>query len=270
LRALAPPDGDPDRLLRAPAARLIKDQRKVTVGVARALPGSTADTGTGVIYVKRYNVFSRRVQLASLWQRSPALRAWQGTQLLTRAGFSTATPLAAVEYRRWGMLTKSFFLTVDVDEAIPVDQYWWELQRASRSERRTFIQALARLFAELHAAGVYHNDLKDANVLVRRGPGGHECFLLDVECVQQSSVVPPRRRVKNLVQLHRTVGRLANMRENLYFLHCYLEKDVASGGARTAHIRRRWRRAVCTQARRKDFRHALRGLSEWRAHRVER
>ncbi len=35
LRTLAPPDGDPDRLLTHPDTRLVKDQRKVTVGVAR-------------------------------------------------------------------------------------------------------------------------------------------------------------------------------------------------------------------------------------------
>jgi len=270
LSALAPPDGDPDRLLAAPAARLVKDQRKVTVGMTRAFAAGGFQPGSGILYVKRYNVFSRRVRIASLWQRSPALRAWHATRLLTRAGFRTAIPVAAVEYRRWGMLTKSFFLTVDVDGARPADQYWWELQRASRSDRRNFIRALARLFAGLHAAGVYHNDLKDANLLVRRGPGGDECFLLDVECVTQSSGVPHRRRVKNLAQLHRTLGRLANMRENLYFLHDYLEKEAAPGAAGAAEVRRRWRRAVCAQARRKDLRHALRGVSEWRVPRSER
>ena len=257
LSTLAPPDGDPDRLLRGPAAHVIKDQRKVTVGVAIVAGGFTARRSSP-IYVKRYNVFSARVRWISLWQPSPAFRAWRAARTLARAGFRTPAPLAAVEYRRRGMLTKSFFLTADVEGAVPADRYWWNLRQASARERRRFIAELAGLFAALHAAGVYHNDLKDANMLVRRGPAGYECYVLDLECVRRGRRVSHRRRVKNLVQLHRTLGRLANVRENLYFLRCYLGED-----ARDTQVRRRWRRAVCARARRKDLRHALRGLSEW-------
>jgi hypothetical protein len=64
-----------------------------------------------------------------------------------------------------------------------------------------------------------------------------------------------RRRVKNLVQLHRTLGRLASVRENLQFLRAYL------GDAGRAHGQRRWwRRRVCAAVRRKDLQHLLRGL----------
>lgn len=257
LSMLAPPDGDPDRLLRGPAAHVIKDQRKVTVGVATVARGFTASPRSSAIYVKRYNVFSARVRWTSLWQPSPAFRAWHAARVLARAGFRTPAPVAAVEYRRRGMLTKSFFLTTDVEGAVPADRYWWDLRQAPARERRRFIAELAGLFAALHAAGVYHNDLKDANVLVRHGPAGHECYLLDLECVRRGPRVSRRRRVKNLVQLHRTLGRLANMRENLYFLRCYLGED-----AQATRVRRAWRRAVCARAQRKDLRHALRGLSE--------
>jgi tRNA A-37 threonylcarbamoyl transferase component Bud32 len=258
LSTLSPPDGDPDRLLRGPAAHVIKDQRKVMVGIASVVPGFAASRRPSSIYIKRYNVFSARVRWASLWKTSPAFRAWHAARALARAGFRTPEPVAAVEYRRRGMLTKSFFLTTGVEGAVPADQYWWDLRQAPAPERRRFVAELAGLFAALHAAGVYHNDLKDANVLVRHGPAGHECYLLDLECVRRGPRVSRRRRVKNLVQLHRTLGRLANMRENLYFLRCYLGED-----ARETQVRRRWRRAVCARARRKDLRHALRGLSEW-------
>jgi hypothetical protein len=258
LAALAQPDGDPDRLLASAGCRLVKDQRKVTVGeVAASGDARLGETAATSIYVKRYNVFSWRVRLTSLVQHSPAFRAWEATMVLSAAGFRAPPPLAAVEYRRWwGSLEKSFFLTARVDGAVPADQYWWRLRRAPQGARREFIAGLARLFACLHAAGVYHNDLKDANVLVRATSGGLAYYLLDLERVRRCAVVSMRRRVKNIVQLHRTLGRLATVRENLYFLHVYLGDGQAARG-----VRRRWRRRVCAAARRKDLYHVLRGVS---------
>ena len=253
------PQGDPDRLLSSPSCRIIKDQRKVRVAVATLMPDRVQggiDSPTPV-YIKRYNVFSWRVRIASLVLSSPAFRSWDATMLLRAAGFLTPSPVAAIEYRRWGMLERSFFITKPVDGAVPADQYWWRLHRAPAEARRAFIAGLARLFAALHAAGVYHNDLKDANVLVRAGTEGVvEHYLLDLEHVRQRQSVSTGQRVKNLVQLHRTLGRLASMRENLYFLRTYLGDE-----GRLPSCRRCWRRRVCAAARRKDLRHVLRGVS---------
>ena len=259
LEMLGGPQGDPDRLFSSPSCRIIKDQRKVRVGVATLMPNKVhgGTDSPKPVYVKRYNTFSWRVRLVSLVLSSPAFRSWDATVLLRAAGFLTPSPIAAIEYRRWGMLERSFFMTTPVDGAVPTDQYWWRLRRAPAGMRRAFIAGLARLFAALHAAGVYHNDLKDANVLVRAGAeGGFEYYLLDLERVRQCHVLSMRQRVKNLVQLHRTLGRLAGMRENLYFLRAYL-----ADAGRVPGCRRRWRRAVCAAARRKDLRHVLRGVS---------
>jgi hypothetical protein len=247
LADLAPPDGDPDRLLASPRCRLVKDQTKVRVGVVDA-------AGIGPTYVKRYNAFSWRVRLGSLFVRSPALRALAGSRLLVQAGFRAAVPVAALEYRRWWLLEKSFFLTAEVTGAVPADQFWWGARGESPRLRRAFIVSIARLFAELHRAGIYHGDLKDANVLIRREGDDIACYLLDLEHVRRRRKLASRRRVKNLVQLHRTLGRLASARENLLFLRAYLGEE-----GRSRRVRRVWWRRVCAAARRKDLRHALRG-----------
>jgi hypothetical protein len=253
LAALAPPDGNPDRLLGRPDCRIIKDQRKVTVGVVEGLAANP--DGVVALYVKRYNVFSARVRWASLFLASPAVRAWRGAGTLVGAGFLPAPALAAIEFRHRGLLAKSFFVTARVEGAVPIDQYWWNLRRAPGGVRRAFVADLARLFAALHRAAISHGDLKDANVLVREAPDGRRSFyLLDLERVHRRRGLSTRRRVKNLVQVHRTLGRLASLRENLYFLRYYLE-----GGANGPAARRWWWRRVCRAARCKDLRHALRG-----------
>src|SRR5215510_352518 len=74
-------DGNADRLLTRIECRIVKLQRKVVVGrITSAL---------GVLYVKRYNVFSWRVALGSLGRPSPAVAAWRAAGALAARGFGT-------------------------------------------------------------------------------------------------------------------------------------------------------------------------------------
>lgn len=39
-------------------------------------------------------------------------------------GYATASPVAAVEYRRWGILIKSLYLSEEISGAKSVDNFW--------------------------------------------------------------------------------------------------------------------------------------------------
>ena len=237
------PGGDPDRLLTRPDCEVVKLQPKVAVG--------TITTPAGRLFVKRYNVFAWRVALASLWGLSPALAAWHAARALRARGFSTPEALAAVEVRRAGVLRKSFFVTREVPGALTANRCWQAIlgepdAGRRRAGRRALARALGDLFRRLHAAGVYHNDLKDVNVLVSGPPGDPRCVLLDLERVRVLRRVGRRRRVKNLMQLARTLGPQASATDRLRFLGAYL----GDGGGRAE--RRTWARAVGQAAARKD------------------
>ncbi len=233
--ALAP-DGDPDRLLTRPECQLVKLQDKVTVG--------RVVTAAGTLYVKRYTVHALRIALGSLGRPSPAWRAFAAARALAARGFGVPGVVAAVEDRRLGILRRSFFVTREVAGAVTADRHWATL--AGRpADRRRFACALGDLVRRLHAAGVYHNDLKDVNVLV--GPGG-ALTLLDLERVRIGRPPGRRRRIKNLVQLERTLGRLTSAPARLRLLGAYL------GAAATRPDRRAWASAVLAAAARKDGR----------------
>ncbi len=239
------PDGDPDRLLTRPDCRLVKLQRKVMVG--------RVTTAAGALYVKRYTVHAWRVALGSLGRWSPARRAFEAARRLRALGFGVPGVVAAVEERRGGLLRRSFFLTHDVAGACTADLYWQRL--ADRpAQRRRFARALGDLFRRLHAAGVYHNDLKDVNVLAREGPEDPDLVLLDLERVQFGSVPGRRRRIKNLVQLERTLGRVAPASARVRLLRAYLGRDADRAE------RRDWASAVARAARRKDRQAAPRAV----------
>jgi hypothetical protein len=242
-------DGDPDHLLTRPDCRILKLQPKVVVG--------RVETAAGPLYVKRYTVFAWRVALASLFRPSPALAAWTAAELLEARGFATPERVAAVEFRRAGMLIRSFFVTREVPGAVTADVRWREVladpdARRRRLSRRALARALGDLFRRLHAAGLYHNDLKDVNVLVAGTPTAPRCVLLDLERVRAVGRLGRRRRTKNLVQLARTLGREATAADRARFLAAYLGPDVGRAE------RRAWATAVLRGAARKDGRRPLR------------
>ncbi len=243
---------DPDALFSRPQCKLIKDQRKIKVG---RVPLEMGD-GFGRVYLKRYNAFSWRYRFVSLLVSSAALRSWAGAGILMGADFRTGKPVAAVECRSWGMLTKSFYIAEEIPSGRTVDGHWREKLRDLRGaegfrQRRVFLGALAALFRSLHAMGIYHNDLKDANIFVCRDENIQEgsFYLLDLEGIRRFRHLGERRRVKNLVQLNRTMGRMLSNTKKIYFLKTYLGRIFSDG-----KIKREWIRRIIKVSEREDRR----------------
>ena len=235
---------DPDRLLSDRACEIIKDQKKITVG--RVSLGGVFVPCT--IYVKRYNVFSLRHRLVSPFIMSGALRALHGATVLRRCNIPSAVPLAAVERRYWGVLAKSFFISEEITGGKTVDAYWRDdLQflpgAAGVRQRRDFLVRLGQLFQMLHGHEIYHNDLKDANILAAPRQQATAFFLLDLEGVRQYVRLSKKRRLKNLVQLHRTLGRYLRRPDKLVVLKHYLGNSFAERS-----IRRQWIKNILRQS----------------------
>jgi len=230
---------DADLFFGLPGCEVIKDQKKIKVArIQLALEGQTR-----TVYLKRYNAFSWRYRLSSLFQTSGASRALKGAAILAQTGLGTARPLAAMESRSYGMLSKSFFLSEEITGGETADAYWRGKLSACPGaagvlRRRRFLKDLGGLFAMLHEKCIYHNDLKDANIIVAAEDGDRESFfLLDLEGLRAGNVLSLRRRVKNLVQLNRTFGRHVSATQKLYLLKSYLGADFFNKAKRRAWIR---------------------------------
>ena len=239
---------DPDRFFSNEKCVVVKDQKKIKVArVAFEVSGLLYR-----IFIKRYNAFSWRARLLSIFTRSGAFRSLQGAAILQDAGFATAKPIAALESRRCGAVTKSFYLSEEIVGGKTADTYWREdltiAQPQRLRHRRRFISGLALTFQALHRQGVYHNDLKDANIIVVPERDGQLFYLLDLEGTRRYSDLNRRRKIKNIVQLNHTLGRLLRRTEKMYFLKVYLDSSFAS-----KPIKRRWVTAVLEQSRRRDL-----------------
>ena len=222
MRNLAP---DPDHFFDLPGCEIIKDQKKIKV--ARVKIEIHGDMKT--VYLKRYNAFSWRYRFGSLFQSSGALKSLDGAAILAESGIRTARPLAAVDSRSWGMLNRSFFLSEEIENGKTADAYWREelltvKGKEGTQRRKRFLQGIGELFRCLHQQNVYHNDLKDANILVQPefSTGGEHFYLLDLEGIRRYRRLNRRRQTKNLVQLNRTLGKYLRATEKLRFLESYL------------------------------------------------
>ncbi len=239
---------DPDRFFSDEKCVVVKDQKKIKVArVAFEVSGLLYR-----IFIKRYNAFSWRARLLSIFTRSGAFRSLQGAAVLQDAGFTIAKPIAALESRRCGAVTKSFYLSEEIVGGKTADTYWREdlmiAQPQRLRHRRRFISGLALTFQALHRQGVYHNDLKDANIIVVAEKNGELFYLLDLEGTRRYSDLNRRRKIKNIVQLNHTLGRLLRRTEKMYFLKVYLDSSFAS-----KPVKRRWVTAVLEQSRRRDL-----------------
>jgi hypothetical protein len=227
---------DADTLFAEPLSSVVKDQKKIKVGRIKLQVAGAAHS----LYIKRYNAFSLRYKLVSPLMRSGAFRALEGAAILRAADIPIAAPIAAVENRRRGALIKSFFLSEEIVGGKTIDAYWRDevmnvVGREGRMLRRRFLNELAGLFAMLHGRDIYHNDLKDANILAVADHSNRplRLFLLDLEGVRRYKYLSPARRIKNLVQLNRTFGRYLRRVEKLIFVKKYLgEKFFERQGKR--------------------------------------
>jgi hypothetical protein len=254
-RALAAPSmvelmSEADRLFDRPDCAIIKDQKKIKV----ARVPLEYDGRSLIVYIKRYNAFSLRYRLQSIFVCSGAERSLRAAAILSSAGVATALPIAAVEHRAAGMLRKSFYVSEEIPEGKTADAYWRkELMRLEGPtgfrRRRAFLDKLSELFARLHAHNVYHNDLKDANIVVasRTGDQNDPFRVLDLEGVRRVTRISRSRQLKNLVQLNRTFGRYLRRTELVYFLERYLTRRVID-----RHSRKRWVEGVLRRSARLD------------------
>ncbi len=224
------------------------------------------DAGTAVtrmsdstqsVVVKRHQLTHWRRRADALIHGSPARRAWRGAQLLQARGFPVPQPLAVVEKRKAGLVQESVYISQALPHP-PLSDYWREsAPHWSVAQRRFFLHELALFVRSFHAAGLYSGDLRDANLLVeecevQHGPRWLFC-LVDLDRLKHHPSLTLRRRIKNLVQLDRTLGRRARQTERLFFLYTYLGPPLPSSKQRRSLLK-----TLLSVRRRKDREYAKR------------
>lgn len=198
-----------ERVLADPATCLLKDSARVAVARRRV--------GGRELVLKRFREGSPLQLAESLFVGSGAARVWHAARLMRGAGFAVPASVATLERRRAGLVVASCAVTEWV-AGTPLDDLWRARHGAAR---RAVTLGFADYLRRLHAAGLYPQDLRAANVVVSDAEP-LRFVLVDLDRVRRYRRLSWPRRRKNLVQVHRSVGRGAPPREALTFLRRYL------------------------------------------------
>jgi hypothetical protein len=194
-----------DALIARADAEVLQHGARSTV-VALVLDGNE-------VVVKRI----RERPLQALVLGSTATRVWRAAIRLRAARFPAPELLAVLERRVLGVVLSSCTIARRVRGAA-VDEVW---RAGDGAARRRLTCAFADYLRALHAAGLYPQDLRAANVLVA-AEAPATFVLVDLDRVRVYRRLSWGRRKKNLVQVLRSVGRGAPATARVRFLRRYL------------------------------------------------
>lgn len=212
----------PDALFELPGVRILKDSPTTRAAVVTVEVGGTGHA----LHVKRLNRRGMVFTVKYVFQCSRARRLFHNHVALIERGVPTLQPIAAISERSGPFLRRSFLITEQID-AKPLFELWEKEIHPSGNppdRRRKLMADVARLVAKMHAAGVFHRDLKSSNILVQTDGSP---IIADLDGARLRSSVGYRQRVRDLARLFTSLVPLANVTDR----HVFLKEYIAAFGA---------------------------------------
>lgn len=180
-------------------------------------------------HLKHYRLADRRAWLRQLVRPSKARLEFLRALAVAARDVPTAVPLALGEQPLGTGPGESYLVTRSLEATEPLSTFLestlltWPRPRRARLRQR-LAGALAELVARLHDAGIQHDDLHAANLLLRLGERDEpSLFLIDLHDVRLGQPLPWTPRRENLVILNRWFVVRASRSDRLRFWRAYAE-----------------------------------------------
>lgn len=129
------------------------------------------------VNVKRYRVpiFVNRI-VYSFFRKTKASKAYYNALKVISMGFNTPEPIAYIEETSCGLLSLSYFISIQSPYSKEIREFYW----GPLESNENMFAAFARYTAALHDKGVYHLDYSPGNVLVGEEDGQFVFSLVDI------------------------------------------------------------------------------------------
>ena len=167
---------------------------------------NSARTKAGRVMIRERHFFLKRYNQRGMIHTAKTIfrssRPWRVRRLaihLIQNGVNTPDPVAILEERRFGLLTRSYLVT----EYIDGERIRAIINRRSKDAgwRAGIVVSIAGLIAGLHASKVYHGDLKANNILLETDKGKERLWLIDLDGARLRSDISDRDRIADLGRL---------------------------------------------------------------------
>jgi serine/threonine protein kinase len=152
-----------------------------------------------VVNVKKFrrpHFFNRIVY--TFFKKSKACRSYYYTLRISEKGFETAGPVAFIEVHKGGLLSDSYYVSLQCRDVREIREYY----SGPLAGNERLMDAFARYSAALHDAGVYHLDYSPGNILFREDPASGEYHFIPVDVNRMKFMpVSPDRGCRNFARL---------------------------------------------------------------------
>jgi len=187
---------------------------------------------THSVYLKFYLYRSAWDFVKHLARPSRAQRAYKASLMLAENGLRSPEVVAVAANCIGPVCIKNFLITQSLEEAQPL----WKHIRGDKeggfskldniSQRAVLLKRLGKTIGKMHAAGIFHGDLRSGNVFVKKVDNEWEFFLLDNERTKKYAHIRNRLRLKNLVQINMFKEGLSRT-DRMRFFKAYLNENPA-------------------------------------------
>lgn len=120
-------------------------------------------------------------------------------------------------------------MTLEVEGAKPIYQFIAnkpkELTEHQLRRERDLIRTFGRIVGKMHAAGIFHGDLRLGNILARYEQDNWQFFFLDNERTKKFHRLPARLRLKNLVQVNMWRSSAIFNTDRMRFFEAYISAN---------------------------------------------
>lgn len=188
-------------------------------------------------YLKHYRLSDTRSRLRQLVRDAKARIEFDRARAVALRHIPTIVPVALGICQANGSVGESFLITQALEGAQPLNDFLEEQLSTNRGSanarvRQRLAIALGEFVALLHEAGIEHEDLHAANVLVKLGEDSRPClYLIDLHAVRLAHPLSRRASCHNLVLLNRYFSLVASRCDRARFWHAYCRIRLTSGHA---------------------------------------
>jgi len=217
------------------------------------------------LYYKEYLHRSGWDFAKHLLRPARAARAARAHQILLQNHLDAPKVIAFGTRRTAFLNSKSFLLTANVENAknifLHIPTRPEDFTKPAVTQKRNLIKAFSRTVGNMHAAGIFHGDLRLGNVLAKydqssstpdAGAPTWQFFFLDNERTRKFRRLPKRLRLKNLVQINMYLNPFLTSTDRARFFTEYLKANPS-----IAKNKKTWaRRAIAKTHRRLNKKNA--------------
>src|SRR5713101_151863 len=180
-------------------------------------------------YLKHNRVRDVRTWVRQLVRPSKAAMEFRRAVAVAARGVPTITPLGLAERAEgWGP-SDSFLVIRSLEDTEPLSTFIEHTLTGLPGDRRFHIgvrlaRELGKFIAQVHEAGILHDDLHAGNILVRLGPDDRpRLFLIDLHAVKIGRTLSWKASQANLVMLSHWFMVHASRTDRLRFWHAYFQ-----------------------------------------------